>query len=152
MYLVNFAKEGRKLIDYKINGEISGMLMSGKLFSITRYVMSDDIDDIRDSRYHMRRRTFFQPVHNLLCTQVCMGLDDSTCSECLLEWASQLDPPEHVPRPGPKLAYGVRAGSLCATEPRARGKTRGRKRKNAEGRTKHIIYICLLYTSPSPRD
>ena len=35
----------------------------------------------------------------------------------------------HGPPPGPELAYWVRAGSLCATEPRARGKTRGRKRK-----------------------
>ena len=30
--------------------------------------MSDDIDDIQDPRYHMRRRTFFQPVNNVLGT------------------------------------------------------------------------------------
>ena len=42
-----------------------------------------------------------------------------------------LDPQDtcHGPRPGPKPACGIRAGSLRATEPRARGKTRGRKRK-----------------------
>ena len=38
---------------------MSGMVVSGKHFSITRYVVSDDIDDIQDPRYHMRRRTFF---------------------------------------------------------------------------------------------
>ena len=59
LYLINFAKEGRKLIEYNINGCMSDMLVSGKNFSITKYVMSDDIDDIQDPRYHMRRRTFF---------------------------------------------------------------------------------------------
>ena len=38
---------------------MSGMLVSGKNFSITKYVLPDDIDDIQDTRYHMRRRTFF---------------------------------------------------------------------------------------------
>ena len=33
--------------------------LSEKKFSITKYVMSDDIDDIQDPRYHVRRRTFF---------------------------------------------------------------------------------------------
>ena len=42
------------------------MLVSGKDFSITRYVMSDDIDDMQDPRYHMRHRTFFKPVNNVL--------------------------------------------------------------------------------------
>ena len=51
-----FGKEGRNLIGYNING---CMLVSGKDFSITMYVMPDDVDDIHDSRYHMRRRTFF---------------------------------------------------------------------------------------------
>ena len=41
------------------SGHMSCILMSGKNFSITKYVMSDDIDDIQDPRYHMRRRTFF---------------------------------------------------------------------------------------------
>ena len=38
---------------------MSAMLVSAKDFSITKYVMSDDIDDIQDPRYRMRRRTFF---------------------------------------------------------------------------------------------
>ena len=40
------------------SGRMSGMLVLGKNFSIT-YVMSDDIEDIHDPRYHMRRRTLF---------------------------------------------------------------------------------------------
>ena len=46
--IIEFGKEGRKLVEYNINGR---MLVSGKDFSITKYVMPDDI--------HMRRRTFF---------------------------------------------------------------------------------------------
>ena len=38
---------------------MSDTLVSGKKNSITKYEMSDDIDDIQDPRYHMRRRTFF---------------------------------------------------------------------------------------------
>ena len=34
------------------------MLVSGKDLSITKYVMSDHIDDIQNPIYHMRRRTF----------------------------------------------------------------------------------------------
>ena len=50
---------------------MSAMLMPGKNFSITRYVMSDDIDDIQDLRYHVRRRTFF---NLLIMYYVCVGL------------------------------------------------------------------------------
>ena len=41
---------------------MSGMLVSGKNFSITKCAMSDDIDDIQDPRCYMRRRIFFKPV------------------------------------------------------------------------------------------
>ena len=56
--IINFAKEGSKLVEYNIN---CGMfvMVSGENFFITKYVMSDDNDDIQDPRYHMRRRTFF---------------------------------------------------------------------------------------------
>ena len=73
-----------------------------------------------------------------------MGLDGSTWSECLPELTCYFQPQItcHGPRPGPKLADGVRVGSLCATEPRARGKTRGRKRKKCRRVKKHIhIYV-----------
>ena len=38
---------------------MSGMMVSGRNFSVTKYVMADDIDDTQDPRYHMRRRTIF---------------------------------------------------------------------------------------------
>ena len=44
MVVINyFAKEGRELAEYNINGFMSDMLMSRKNFSITKYIMSDDI-------------------------------------------------------------------------------------------------------------
>ena len=49
------------------------------------------------------------------------------------------------PRPGPKLMRGVRAGSLRATEPRAREKPAAGREKNADGPKKHIY----TYTSCS---
>ena len=119
------------------------MFVSGTEFSITKYVVPDDIDDIQDPRYHMRRRTFFQPVNNVLYT-------------CGFAWAwmalrarnacpsgrATCNPQSTCggPQPGPKLAW-VRASSLCATEPRARGKTRGRKRKKCRRVKNTFIYI-----------
>ena len=47
---------------------------------------------------------------------------------------------------GPNF-FGVRAGSLCATEPRARGKTRGRKRKKCRRvKTTHLYTFIYTYT------
>ena len=43
---------------------------------------------------------------------------------------------------GPNLRRGVRAGSLRATEPRAREKTRGRKRKKIRSTKKTHLYIA----------
>ena len=42
--------------------------------------------------YHMNRRTF------LTCAWVSMGLNGSTCSECLPVVTCKFEPPEHVPR------------------------------------------------------
>ena len=130
--LNNFAKVGRKYIEYNINGCMSDMLVSGKIFSITKYVMYDDIDDIQDPRYYMRRQVFFSPVNNVLCTfgfvWAWMALRARNASPSGgASYTSQRTC--HGPRSGPKFAYWVRADSLCAAEPRARGKTRGRKRK-----------------------
>ena len=53
----------------------------------------------------------------------------------------------HGPRPGANLAYWVRAGSLCATGPRARGKTRGRNRKYRRVTKTHFFkYMYILRT------
>ena len=136
----NFARGGRELIGYKKNGCMSDMVVSGKTFS-SPYVMSDDVDDIQDPRYDKRRRTFFNLLINVLYT-------------CGFAWAwmalrarnaspSGCNPQNtcHGPRPGPKLAYWVRASSLCATEPRARGETRGRKEKMPIGEKNTFIYI-----------
>ena len=132
-----FAKEGRELIKYNINGCMSDMLMSGKNFSITNYVMSDDIDDIQIPRYHMRRRAFFdllimyQVIYTCGFAWAWIALRARNASP---SGRASFNPQStcHGPRPGPKLAYWVRASSLCATKPRGRGKTRGRKRKNDE--------------------
>ena len=135
--------------------------MSRKNFSITKYVMSDDIDGIQGPRYHMRRRTFFLPINDVLCTcgfvWTWMALRARNASP---SGRATFNPQStcHGPRPGPKLGYWVRAGSLYATEPRARGKTHGQKRKKCRRVKKTYIYknipgiCCLLYTSPSPRD
>ena len=56
---------------------MSRMLVSGKNFFITKYVMSDDINDIQDPIYQMRRRTFLNLL--MYCTWVCMHLDGYTC-------------------------------------------------------------------------
>ena len=56
----------------------------------------------------------------------------------------------HGTRPGSKLAYGVRVGSLRATEPRARGKPRGRKRKNAEGWKITFVYTYIYGALVAP--
>ena len=44
---------------------------------------------------------------------------------------------------GPNLRRGVRAGSLRATEPRAREKTRGRESKNCRSAKKTRLYIVI---------
>ena len=105
--------------------------------------MSDDIDDVQDPIYHMRRRTLFNLlmyyVRGCACTWMALRAQNPSPSGLIT-----LNPQStcYGPRPGPKLVCGVRAGSLRAMEPRARGKTPGRKRKNAEGPKEHIyIYV-----------
>ena len=59
--IISFRRHG--IVSYCVeSGRILGMLVSGKNFSITKYVVSDDIDDIQDPRCYMRRRIFFKPV------------------------------------------------------------------------------------------
>ena len=136
------------MIEYGISGRMSGMV-SGKNFSITKYVMSNDIDDIQDPRYHMRRRTFFNVLVYCVREFACTWMALRARNPCPSGLAT-LDPQStcHEPRPGPKLACGVRAGSLRATEPRARGKTRGRKRKKCRWAKKTHLYM-YVYFPPS---
>ena len=147
--IIEFGKEGRKLVEYNINGR---MLVSGKDFSITKYVMPDDIDDTQDPRCHMRRRTFLKPVYNVLCTwgfawawMAVRARNVSPSGRATFNPQSTC----HGPRPGPKLAYGVRAGSLCAMEQRARRKTRGRKRKKCRIVKKTSFYTEYIQGFPS---
>ena len=100
-------------------------------------VMSGDIDDIQEHRYRISRRTWFQLsvkmyhryyVRGFVWARMALRARNPS------PWGLATLTPQstcHGPRPRPKLARGVRAGSLRATEPRAREKSRGRKRKNA---------------------
>ena len=110
-------------------------------------VMSADIDDIQDHRYRMSRRTFFLTqvkMYHRYCVRgfawTWMALRARNPSPRGL---AILNPQStcHGPRPGPKLARGVRAGSLRATEPRAREKTLGRKRKKCRNPKKTYLFI-----------
>ena len=124
------------MIEYGISGRMSGMV-SGKNFSITKYVMSNDIDDIQDPRYHMRRRTFFNVlvycVREFACTWMALRARNAS------PWRrATLNPQStcHGRRPGSDLRRGVPTGSLRATEhdkiPAAGRET------NADGLKKHI--------------
>ena len=126
-------------------GRMSGMLVLGKngtRFPSPSYVMSDDIDDIQDPRYYMRRRTFFSLVRGFECTWMALRAQNPSPSGLA---TSNPQSTCHGPLHGPKLACGVRAGSLRATEPRARGKTRGRKRKKCRTAKKTHLYICTRF-------
>ena len=108
-------------------------------------VMSGDIDDIQEHRYRISRRTWFQLsvkmyhryyVRGFVWARMALRARNPS------PWGLATLTPQstcHGPRPRPKLARGVRAGSLRATEPRAREKSRGRKRKNGLSAKKHTF-------------
>ena len=127
---------------------MSGMLVSEENFSTAKYVMSGNIDDVQDPRYHMRRRTFFYPVNNVLCTWVYMGMDDSTWSECLAEQTSDFEPPEHVPRTSARAQSCVRiSGGLPAchgAESTRKDAQAGEPKTPKDHKNTSIyIYICI---------
>ena len=75
------------------SGRMSRKLVSGKYLSITKQCLTTLMTfKILDIACDMSRRTF------LVCTWICMGLDGSTCSECLTVVTYDFEPPEHVPR------------------------------------------------------
>ena len=116
---------------------VSGKLGIGEI-PFHHQVMPGDID-IQDHRYRMSRRTFFillmHYVRGFACTWMALrARNPSPRGRATLNHQSTC----RGPRPGPTLAPSVRAGSLRATEQRARDKTRGRKRKNAEVPKTHI--------------
>ena len=73
------------------SGRKSGMLVPGKNFSLTKKVLSGDIDDIPIPKISHETSDVV-----LTCTWVCRGLDGSTCSESLPERTWDFQPPEHV--------------------------------------------------------
>ena len=111
---------------------IRDRLVSGEKFSITQYLMSDDVDDIQHPRYHMRHRIFFNLLN--MYVWICMGLDGSTCSESLPEGTCHFEPPEHVPRTsGPNLSMG---SGRAPDVPRSREheeRPPAKREKNVEG-------------------
>ena len=118
----------------------------GNPFSINKYVMSDAIDDVQNPRYLMRRWTFFNLlmyfVRGFACTWTAPRARNPSPSRL-----ATMNPKStrHGPRLGPTLGCWVRAGSLRATEPRARGKTCGRNGKKCRRAKKHIYTYVIVY-------
>ena len=102
--------------------------------------MSDDIDDIQDTNYHMSRRTFLEK--KLACAWVCRGLDGFTCLERLPERTCDFERPEHVPRTSARAQTFTRVP--CGV-PECHGAEKTRKRpqlekgKNVEVRKKNKL-------------
>ena len=109
--------------------DMGPLLIQKDKISRTSEVWSDDIDDIQDPGYHNKAagHSFnlyvglqgpgWLYVFGILSEGCATFNRQSTC---------------HGPRPRPKLAHGIRAGSLRATKPRAREKTRSRKRQKCQ--------------------
>ena len=108
-------------------------------------VMSDDIDDIQDPRFHMSRRTCFYPARGFAWTW--MALRARNSSTWLLASSNPRARATHLGQ-GPHLRRGNRTGSLRAPEPRAPENTRGRKRKKCRCAKKTCLYI-VIQGSPS---
>ena len=97
-------------------------------------VTSGDIDDIQDHRCRMSRRTFFYPQIKIYHRTRYYARRFAWAWMAVCAWSpsprglATLNPQStcHGPRPGPKLARGVRSGSLRATDTRERETTGGR--------------------------
>ena len=85
--------QGHGDLSYYIkSGRISGMLVPGKNFSITKY-------NVWRHWWHSRSQISHEPPDILLTfTGVFRDLDGPTCSECLPVRTCDFEPPEHVPR------------------------------------------------------
>ena len=116
-------------------------------------VTSGDIDDIQDHRCRMSRRTFFYPQIKIYHRTRYYARRFAWAWMAVCAWSpsprglATLNPQStcHGPRPGPKLARGVRSGSLRATDTRERETTGGRNIKKMPMCQKthlHISNIC----------
>ena len=106
-----------------------------KVVSITKYVMSDDVDDIQHSRCHMTRRTFF----NLLMYYVRVGLHGPGWLN-VLGMPPRADVPLSTPRAratdlgrGPNLRMGSGRAPCVPRSREHEERPAAGKEKNAEG-------------------
>ena len=73
-----------------------------------------------------------------------MGLDGSTCSECLPERTCHFQPPEHVPRTSPgaqTCAWGPGVLSVCHGDESTRKNPRPEEKKLPKGEKNTFIFI-----------
>ena len=82
----------------------------------------------------------------LTITWVCMRLDGSACSECLPVVTFDFDPPEHGPRPGPRLALWC-SGGLPAC-PGAESTSRDPRPEEKKGRCAKETNCLKQYKVP----
>ena len=121
---------------------MSGVSVSGKNVSITKY--DDDIDDIHDLLEISNDgcQTFFQPIRGFAGAWMAIRARNASPRGCAtLNRKSAC----HGPRPGPQRAHGVRAGSLRATEPRARKKPAAERETKCRRTKKTHLYV-YVYT------
>ena len=94
--------------------------------------------DIQDVRYHMSRRTFLYTCS----TWVFMGLDGSTCSECLPVVTCDFEPQStcHGPQPGPALAPWCSGGFPACPRAESKRKEGPRPEEKKMTMSKEHIY------------
>ena len=125
------------------SGLMSGMSVSGNNFSITKYVWrhwwhSWSLGDIKNDSC----QSFFQPICGFAGAWMAIrGRNASPWGCAALNRKSTC----HGPRPGPRRAHGVRAGSLRATEPRARKKHVAEREIKCRRAKKTHLYV-YVYT------
>ena len=107
--------------------------------------MSDDVDDVQTGDITLDVRHLFNLLLMLyvhVFSWAWMALRARNASP---SGRATFNPQSkcYGPRPGPKRAYGVRAGSLFATERRARGITGGRQNQKCRRVKKTHLYIYI---------
>ena len=130
---------GREDLSYCIrSGRVSSMLVSGKTFSITK-VLSDDIDDIKDPKHHMRRRTFFELVCGFAEPWMALrARNPSPSGRATLNPQSKC----HGPRPGPKTCVRGPGGlPACHGAESTRKDPRPEEKKMLKVQKNTFIYL-----------
>ena len=120
---------------YKTWSHVSQVSVEGIPFH--HQVMSDNIDDIQDPRYHMSHRTFFNLSRTFAWAWMALGAWNA--SPRLLADSNNLGQ-------GPHLRRDVRAGSLRGPEPKRNFKTWRYLRCLASH-----MHMCLCFWRPNKR-